>query len=90
MRPDAAAGQPISAGRKSDAGQILAQPILSATQARLRDPGHFDPAGNSDLAGRGKLGISIGRSVKLDEAIALIGELKAGRRTKGKAVIVMA
>ncbi len=43
----------------------------------------------ADLAGRGKLAISIGRTVTLEEAIALIGELEAGRRVKGKAVIVM-
>jgi NADPH:quinone reductase-like Zn-dependent oxidoreductase len=42
-----------------------------------------------DLASSGKLPISIGRMVKLDEGIALIGDLESGRRTKGKAVIVM-
>jgi NADPH:quinone reductase-like Zn-dependent oxidoreductase len=44
----------------------------------------------ADLAGSGKLSISIGRTVSLDDAIALIGDLEAGRRTKGNAVIVMA
>jgi NADPH:quinone reductase-like Zn-dependent oxidoreductase len=43
----------------------------------------------ADLASSGKLSISIGRTVKLDEAIALISDLEAGRRTKGKAVIVI-
>lgn len=43
----------------------------------------------ADLAASGKLSISIGRTAGLDEAIALIGDLEAGRRTKGKAVIVM-
>jgi len=42
-----------------------------------------------DLATSGKLPISIGRTARLDEGIALIGDLEAGRRTKGKAVIVM-
>lgn len=39
----------------------------------------------ADLAGSGKLRISIGCIVKLDEVIALIGDLEAGRRAKGKA-----
>jgi NADPH:quinone reductase-like Zn-dependent oxidoreductase len=43
----------------------------------------------ADMARSGKLRISIGRTVKLDEAIALIGDLEAGRRAKGKAVIAM-
>jgi NADPH:quinone reductase-like Zn-dependent oxidoreductase len=43
----------------------------------------------ADMARSGKLHISIGRTVKLDEAIALIGDLEAGRRAKGKAVIAM-
>lgn len=42
-----------------------------------------------DLAGAGKLSISIGRTATLDEAIALISDLEAGRRAKGKSVIVM-
>ena len=42
-----------------------------------------------DLAASGKLPISIGRTATLDQAIALISDLEAGRRTKGKAVIVM-
>jgi NADPH:quinone reductase-like Zn-dependent oxidoreductase len=44
----------------------------------------------ADLAGSGKMDISIGRTARLDEAIALIGDLEAGFRCKGKAVIVMA
>ena len=44
----------------------------------------------ADLANSGKLGISIGRTAKLEDAIAIIGDLEAGRRAKGKAVIVMA
>ncbi|AXL53689.1 hypothetical protein DSC91_007244 [Paraburkholderia caffeinilytica] len=43
----------------------------------------------ADLAGGGKLKISIGRTEKLDDAIALISDLESGRRTKGKAIIVM-
>jgi NADPH:quinone reductase-like Zn-dependent oxidoreductase len=42
-----------------------------------------------DLAASGKLPISIGRTATLDRAIALISDLEAGRRTKGKAVILM-
>jgi len=41
----------------------------------------------ADLAASGKLRIAIGRSVGLDQAIALISDLEAGRRAKGKAVI---
>jgi NADPH:quinone reductase-like Zn-dependent oxidoreductase len=44
----------------------------------------------ADLAGGGKLSISIGRRATLEDAIAVIGELEAGRRAKGKTVIVMA
>jgi NADPH:quinone reductase-like Zn-dependent oxidoreductase len=44
----------------------------------------------AELAGSGKLKISIGRTAKLEDAIALITDLEAGRRTQGKAVIVMA
>jgi NADPH:quinone reductase-like Zn-dependent oxidoreductase len=42
-----------------------------------------------DLAASGKLPISIGRTATLNQAIALISELEAGRRAKGKAVILM-
>jgi NADPH:quinone reductase-like Zn-dependent oxidoreductase len=42
-----------------------------------------------DLAASGKLPISVGRKATLDQAIALISDLETGRRTKGKAVIVM-
>ena len=42
-----------------------------------------------DLAASGKLPISIGRTAMLNQAIALISDLEAGRRTKGKAVILM-
>jgi len=55
--------------------------IASQSTAILQEIAH--------LADTGKLGISIGRTVKLDEAIALITDLEAGRRTKGKGVIVM-
>jgi NADPH:quinone reductase-like Zn-dependent oxidoreductase len=41
------------------------------------------------LAGSGKLPLSTGRVAALDDAIALIGDLEAGRRTQGKAVIFM-
>jgi NADPH:quinone reductase-like Zn-dependent oxidoreductase len=44
----------------------------------------------ADLAGSGKLSISIGRRTTLEDAIAIISELEAGRRAKGKSVIVMA
>jgi len=44
----------------------------------------------ADLAGSGKLSISIGRRATLEDAIAVISDLEAGRRAKGKAVIVMA
>lgn len=40
------------------------------------------------LAGKGKLKISIGRSVSLDGAIDLLRELEAGGRIKGKGLIV--
>jgi NADPH:quinone reductase-like Zn-dependent oxidoreductase len=43
----------------------------------------------ADLAGSGKLNISIGRRVRLEDAIAVIDDLEAGRRAKGKTVIVM-
>lgn len=43
----------------------------------------------ADFAGSGKLRIGIGRTAKLDVAIAMLSDLEAGRRTKGKAVIVM-
>lgn len=43
----------------------------------------------ADLAASGRLHISIGRSAKLDDAIALITDLEAGRRSKGKSVILM-
>lgn len=43
----------------------------------------------SDLAGSGKLSITVGRRATLEDAIALIGDLEEGRRTKGKAVIVV-
>ena len=43
----------------------------------------------ADFAGSGKLRIGIGRTAKLDDAIAMLSDLEAGRRTKGKAVIVM-
>jgi NADPH:quinone reductase-like Zn-dependent oxidoreductase len=43
----------------------------------------------ADLASSGKLSISIGRTAKLEEAIGLISDLEAGRRSKGKAVIVI-
>jgi NADPH:quinone reductase-like Zn-dependent oxidoreductase len=43
----------------------------------------------ADLAGSGKLCITIGRRATLEDAIALIGDLEAGRRTKGKAVIIV-
>ena len=42
-----------------------------------------------DLAASGKLPISIGRTATLDQAIALISDLEAGQRTKGKAIILM-
>jgi NADPH:quinone reductase-like Zn-dependent oxidoreductase len=42
-----------------------------------------------DLASSGKLPLTIGRTAPLAEAIALISDLEAGRRTKGKAVIVI-
>ncbi|QWF71574.1 NAD(P)-dependent alcohol dehydrogenase [Methylomonas paludis] len=42
----------------------------------------------AELAAAGKLSISIGRTAKLAEAIALITDLETGRRTKGKAVII--
>jgi NADPH:quinone reductase-like Zn-dependent oxidoreductase len=41
------------------------------------------------LASAGNFRISIGRTVPLEEGIPLIGDLEAGRRTKGKAVILM-
>jgi NADPH:quinone reductase-like Zn-dependent oxidoreductase len=44
----------------------------------------------ADLAGNGKLSISIGRRATLEDAIAVISDLEAGRRAKGKAVIIMA
>jgi NADPH:quinone reductase-like Zn-dependent oxidoreductase len=44
----------------------------------------------ADLAGGGKLSISIGRRATLEDAIAVISDLEAGRRAKGKTVIVMA
>jgi NADPH:quinone reductase-like Zn-dependent oxidoreductase len=43
----------------------------------------------ADLAGAGKLAISIGRTAVLDQAIALLTDLEAGRRSKGKAVITV-
>jgi len=43
-----------------------------------------------ELAGAGKLPLSIGRTAPLDEAVALIKDLESGKRAKGKAVIVMA
>lgn len=43
----------------------------------------------ANLAADGKLSISIGRTAKLHEAIALIADLEAGKRTKGKAVIIV-
>ena len=43
----------------------------------------------ADLAVSGKMPISIGRTAPLNQAIALIGDLEAGRRVKGKSVIVM-
>jgi NADPH:quinone reductase-like Zn-dependent oxidoreductase len=42
-----------------------------------------------DLAAAGKFPITIGRTAPLEESIALIGDLEAGRRVKGKAIIVM-
>lgn len=42
----------------------------------------------ADLAATEQLAITIGRTVMLNEAIALIADLEAGRRTKGKAVII--
>jgi NADPH:quinone reductase-like Zn-dependent oxidoreductase len=43
----------------------------------------------ADLAGSGKLPLAIGRVAPLDDAIALIADLEAGRGSQGKAVIVM-
>jgi NADPH:quinone reductase-like Zn-dependent oxidoreductase len=43
----------------------------------------------ADLAADGKLRISVGRTAILEDAIALIGDLEAGRRAKGKSVILM-
>jgi NADPH:quinone reductase-like Zn-dependent oxidoreductase len=42
-----------------------------------------------DLAIAGKLPLSIGRTVSLNEAIPLIKELESGRSVKGKVVVVM-
>jgi NADPH:quinone reductase-like Zn-dependent oxidoreductase len=42
-----------------------------------------------DLTSAGKIPVLVGRTAPLDESIALIRELEAGRRAKGKAVIVM-
>jgi NADPH:quinone reductase-like Zn-dependent oxidoreductase len=43
----------------------------------------------AEFAASGKLKITIGRTAKLDDAIALITDLESGRRTQGKAVIDM-
>ena len=43
----------------------------------------------ADLAAAGTLNISIGRTAPLEEAIVMIADLEAGRRCKGKAVIIM-
>ncbi|RUY50824.1 MULTISPECIES: hypothetical protein [unclassified Mesorhizobium] len=42
-----------------------------------------------DLAVGGRLPITISRTARLSEAIALISDLEAGKRVPGKAVIVM-
>jgi NADPH:quinone reductase-like Zn-dependent oxidoreductase len=42
-----------------------------------------------DLTAQGSLPLSVGRTVRLSEASALITELESGRRTSGKAVVVM-
>ena len=43
----------------------------------------------AEFAASGALKITIGRTAKLDDAIALITDLETGRRTHGKAIIVM-
>jgi NADPH:quinone reductase-like Zn-dependent oxidoreductase len=43
----------------------------------------------AEFAASGKLKITIGRTAKLDDAIVLITDLETGRRTHGKAIIVM-
>lgn len=43
-----------------------------------------------DLAVAGRFPISIGRTARLSEAIALISDLEAGKRVPGKAVVLMA
>lgn len=43
----------------------------------------------ADLAAAGKLPLTVGRTARLADAIALIGDLETGKRVPGKAVIVM-
>jgi len=42
-----------------------------------------------DLARAGKMPLTIGRIVRLEDAISFIKDLEAGRRVNGKSVVVM-